>query len=277
MNIGIEARPDRVDAIGIRKLHEAYIGIIVAMLLVWLVTYKFGADSRLTEYLSFALTLSSLLLSAVAIALTILANTDLSRNFVQLRTVGDDAKASSTRIEQASQDIRNSSSTLATSVSDLAGLVSGLTTQVATTNLRIQAIVETQQQPRPALIHSGGQVDFKRFLDYTSMSGLMAMYLIKAMSDETKILRIDELQRRIPELVADYTLGYVMASNSAGIVGAAQVSGFAPDRLITITSDPPVAIEEITRRVQALIAQQGATRAFFEALWGKIEAYHRER
>ena len=61
-----------------RTLHEIYIGVIMGLFLVWLITYKFGDNARLTDYLSFALTISSLLLSAVAIALTVLANSEFS-------------------------------------------------------------------------------------------------------------------------------------------------------------------------------------------------------
>jgi hypothetical protein len=72
------------NAVRQRKTHEGYILFILLSILIGVLTVKWSEVPKLTEYLSFALTLASLLLAVMAIGYAIYSNQGLATNLAAL-------------------------------------------------------------------------------------------------------------------------------------------------------------------------------------------------
>lgn len=195
-----------------RIIHESYIAFILAAIIVLLLTYKLGDVNKVTEYLNFALAMSSLLLSAVTIVLTIVANSDLSQNFSQLKRAGDDTQKAAQSIELASQKLQENMSTLSDTLSSVRAL--GENTFSRVENL---SQMQSQTQPVPDVppsLSTFENIDVTYWLNNTSFAGLLFLYAAARFSETDKILNLNSFAQRVGLRSGLYLHGYGVACSS---------------------------------------------------------------
>jgi len=87
------------------KIHFCYIFTILIAIIVILITVKWSQVPNLAQLITFALTLSSLILATLAITYAVYSNSSLSESISTLNNVSKDISETSNGISQAASDL----------------------------------------------------------------------------------------------------------------------------------------------------------------------------
>lgn len=201
------------NSLKVRKIHEAYVGILLVFAIIFLATRLYADNQKVTDYLTFGLTITSFFLSLVAIFMTIVANSDLSRNFARLRDAGSDTQA-------AAAAIQSSASKLSWEIGSLQAVVNKIDHVTTSTYTRLDDISRLQTNKSESATEEGPAInksyDWGYWLDTTSYVGALFLYCAKRLSDTGIPLRRRKLAQII-ETDPEYLYGYAMACDGAAI------------------------------------------------------------
>lgn len=274
-----------------RKLHERYILFILLSVLVGVLTVKWSDVPRLTEYLSFALTLASLLLAVMAIGYAIYSNHGLETNLVSLvSSIGE--------VKEIASSLSNSSLTLSNDIQGLSERTGGMDlrlTQIAeNTRAQEQSKVAVKEQALtglsdnitpPAQALSG--FDLKGFADVTSMSGRLALFALTIACLNKRKLNMRQLFRD-----DEYMHGFVVALSSANVFegdslfNAVEVENFPGAdvdflALLVNLNQAAAARSDVASMPESMVQDLGRMRTYFEDngfdLFGSLDGFRRLR
>ena len=216
------------------KVHRNYIAGFLGFAVIMLITSKYGGtDGALFTYLSFASTITSFVLSILAIFITVQSNSDLYKQFTRIDNATDTIKQCSTQIEGTVQTLNAAETKIGTMVENISQTVSQTVSQkvdkiVEMFDERLQArIKETENKILGSMNKVSGEQQqtgsdqsyFNRIKDYfitlTSGNGLLALYAC-ALSFEhgNKQFDLSNLFRGNET----YVWGFLIASISCDIV-----------------------------------------------------------
>jgi hypothetical protein len=206
-----------------RKLHERYIGGIALAIIIGLLAVRWGDVPKLTDYIGFALTLTSLILALVAIGYAIYTNTGLERNMSGL-------EKSVEQMSGLATNISSSSHMLGDEVRRLSMVTSSIDTRVQSTQGRVEEIAERlQKAPRErrrvarsasvdqGKIRSISGLDVVEFVENSSIAGAFLAYAWVSAFISKKPLNIIEVAKSI-NLDDEYACGFLIASKGAYVV-----------------------------------------------------------
>lgn len=158
----------------LRKTHEAYILIILVSVIVVLVAVKWRDIPDLTNLLSFALTLSSLILALVAIGYAVYSNTSIERSVATLAAASDTVSESASRITSSSESLRGDLKSL----SEITGLIGSRIDHQHGQLEKIAAQLETdsRKSTSPSIPKEPSKgFDSKDFVSRSSIYGAQAL------------------------------------------------------------------------------------------------------
>jgi hypothetical protein len=191
-----------------RKIHERYILFILVSILIGLVTVKWSDVPKLPEYLSFALTLSSLILAALAIGYAIYSNRGMENNLAALVS--------------SIKDVRDIASTLSSSSLSLTSDLRALSERTGGIDKRISEIAdrakESQEQKKQVAPETSLSVEeapnssniLERFVTGSSMTGRYVMFALVITFLNKKALNMSEMFKGMP-VDAGYCQGFLVA------------------------------------------------------------------
>ncbi len=88
------------------KIHSYYIGGILVAIIVGLLTIQWGSIPDLSDRISFALTLASLLLAILAIVYSIMSSSSWAQTIGTLRGISDDVTVTTAELGEATANLR---------------------------------------------------------------------------------------------------------------------------------------------------------------------------
>ena len=213
------------------KVHRNYIAGFLGFAVIMLITAKYGGpENAIFTYLSFGSTITSLVLSILAIFVTVQSSSDLYKQFTRIDNATDTIKNVSNQIDDTLDALKSAESDLQIASK---GISKQLDTIVEQIDERLQKrMKETEgnisKQLEASMNKSSenettqsvqtnfeGLETFKKgFLGLTSASGLLVLYAC-ALSNEKK--RMFEMTNLFIGNEA-YSFGYMISALSSGII-----------------------------------------------------------
>lgn len=209
------------------KIHTFYISGILVFIIIELVTGLCMGDSNHAEilsYVNFAATLSSLIMSVVAIIFTIVTSNRGDEQYKKIDNVSD-------KVAESLSKFSEKTAGLDLSIASFQSISDGLSQNI---NTIIQAITEIRentkelkvQQEHPLGKGKTGKTDFmnevptdslvQRIISLGSFSGNIALYACILSKEKGKAFSIKDITESPED--ASYKFGYLIACGSVGII-----------------------------------------------------------
>lgn len=193
------------------RIHAFYILFILSSIIVALVTVNWGTIPRLPELITFALTVTSLVLALLAIVYAYVSNSSF------YRTIGELTSAA-TEVMASAADVRDATDKLNSSISPLPILITHVSQRVEETNALVREY--SAKQISTAVIPSkdaGPDKDsIEHSLTTSSLYGLFALYLVEQAFSHNKTIDLNKIGEELA-IAPMYLHGYVVATSAMGL------------------------------------------------------------
>ena len=207
------------------KIHRNYIVGFLGFAVIMLITFKYGGPNNVIfAYLSFGSTITSLVLSVLAIFVTVQSSSDLYKQFTRIDSATETIKNVSNQIDEtlnklseAELKLTNTSEIISSQMNDI---VENIKVQIKETEDKISTKLEEslnittqtggQQLPNKDAI----ELLKKYFINITSANGLLAIYACALSKENKKDFKLSDLFKGNES----YTLGYLIAAISTALI-----------------------------------------------------------
>jgi|GEM_PF-1994743 len=203
---------------GINKLHFLYIVGILIAIIICLLTFDFGNNQNLIAYLSFALTVTSLFLSLLAIIYAYYSNSSFSDTISTLNKSSNEIASNSKKLEKITKQ-------LDLKFEKLPQLIKAIEEKVDLTNAFLADQYERNNTaPNAQPDENLPQTFIDKFFIYSSTMGLYALYAAYLNHKNKKTFTLKELNEISELLSEEYTMGFLTSSSSFGVFSRADYS-----------------------------------------------------
>lgn len=188
-------------------------------------TYYYCGDNEIVKLISFAGTLASIILSVIAIFMTILSNDSLGSLLNNVSSVSDSLKQLPMSIDESVKKLNNASSMIETSVNEMRDNLHRLETkimhvddEISETKAKIDDLKEksSSKQENTSSQDSGNKQVVTDVISNSSYFGLILMYSICMAASRETTFKLSDLSR-ISRCTEEYMYGYAVALSTAGI------------------------------------------------------------
>lgn len=206
------------------RLHRNYIAGILGFAIIMLLTAKFGGpNSAIFEYLSFGSTITSLVLSILAIFVTVQSSSDLYKQFARIDNATDTINSVSKQIGGTLTAIQEAETKLASTSDNISVRLENIVEQIdekikvriEKTEENISRQIAQNTSAKTSIIDpvkdDNSQDDKKYFIDVTSANGLLVLYSCALSSEKNKVFELSDLFKNNEA----YSFGFLIASLSA--------------------------------------------------------------
>ena len=194
------------------RVHVSYIISILIFIIISLVTVNWSNIPKLVEYITFSLTLTSLVLAILAIIYSFLSNSSLSQTLGSLTNLSKIASQSSKELSYATEKLLDEVSIIPTRIQDVEGKLDQ--THVMLKEMGEQSTKNVEATP----VDKIKDVDFNAYLASSSFSGLMFTHICYIAEKQGKGFKLNELSEKISAFTLNYIQGYSIALKSCGLL-----------------------------------------------------------
>lgn len=210
----------------VNPLHYIYIIIALVLTVILVVAYRSSDNAELVKLVSFAGTITSIILSVIAIFMTILSNDSLGGTLNKIRDVSDSIQDVPNLINESVGNMQAISSFLQTTIDEMKAHVSNLAIRVETVDdhiseakehIQLLVSLNNKEDHKDSLEESTLQLQ-ERVVDYASYIGLLLIYaLIESGNNGGGKLDLLAVSN-ITSTSYDYLQGYIVALTSSGVL-----------------------------------------------------------
>lgn len=220
------------------KLHFFYVALILTLCIIGLVTARVGDAKPLVDYVTFAATLSSLILAVLAIIYSMTSNAGLGGT---LAAIQDASSRLSTKVEALSQ-LTKTIEAIPTKLDAIGKDTSAMRNQL---NESQPIAPVAKSAPPTAQLNQGVQAFFMR----CSHSGVFITYAAALAARSGKPLDPKAISAALDNICdPGYIYGFIVATGSAGLFN-------------TVGMPPAVHIASALPDIEEAAAQEAANRA----------------
>ena len=211
------------------RLHRNYIAGMLSFAIIMLITSKYGGpNNALFEYISFGSTITSFVLSVLAIFVTVQSSSDLYMQFTRIDNATDTINNASSKIDstlvalkEAETKLTSTSSNISSQLEELAERIDEkIKTRMKETENNISKKLASSQNtvtqtltPSPEAEHTDNE-NKQYFIEITSANGLIALYACALSCNKNKMFELSQLFRENKS----YSFGFLIAALSAKYV-----------------------------------------------------------
>lgn len=212
------------------KTHRNYIAGFLGFAVIMLLTSKYGGpNNAIFDYLSFGSTITAMVLSILAIFVTVQSSSDMYKQFTRIDNATDTIKNASNQIEgtldalrKAENDLQATSNNISNQLDNIVEQIDdritarmketegNISKQVAESMNVSSKIIEQYAQPK----QNNMEEIKKYFLNTISANGLLAIYTCSLSKEQNKKFELSNLFTDFK----DYVCGFLMASYSTNFV-----------------------------------------------------------
>lgn len=198
------------------KIHAFYIIAILVSIIVTLVTIEWSKVPDLVNYITFALTVSSLILAILAIIYSIYSNTSISQALNSINT-------SSEKITVASKGIEESNKELRAEIKCIPDVLKTVDTRLGETNQLIEGIsLGIQKETIVSDLKLENKISDDRvisFLNNSSIRGLESLYIVTLSKQTSTAFDFKEFCDAVEHYkdTKDYMFAYCYSSAAIGL------------------------------------------------------------
>ncbi len=205
----------------ISKTHFYYVVSILLTTIILLITAKFGSDQNLVNYISFALTLTSLILALVSIIYSFYSNSSFSENISTLNNA-------TTSMTQTSAKLMDITALLNNKLDELPVLIKGIEGKIDVTYEYLEKSYTGGQSPTNTVelqtLFANNVVGY--FMTNTSVSGLLLLYALTLSETFSKPFQLADICEKVDVFEIQYCYGFIIASSSFGLFNMKDENGY---------------------------------------------------
>jgi len=198
-------------------VHYRYSILILTLIVVSLLTFRYAADTQLYNYVSFAATLISLILAVLAIIYSIYSNNSFSNTIFTLDNSNKEIKITSSEIKKNSdqlnaliKQLKDQYETIPIMLTDIGSKIDAQKANISTDTLKVE---ENEEE-----IHLTPKI-VSYFIDHSSHTGTIGLYAItKAFAKKRPFKLVDIAPSSSATVRTDYLLGFFVATRASGII-----------------------------------------------------------
>ena len=256
------------------KIHRNYIAGFLGFAIIMLLTAQYGGpDNAIFAYLSFGSTITSLVLSILAIFVTVQSSSDLYKQFTRIDYATDTIKNVSTQIDGTLTALKKTELNLQDTARTISSQLDNIVEQIDDrfrTHMKetedniakqfVASINNTSTINGQDVIPNQEAIDnLKRyFINMTSANGLLALYACTLSIENEKMFELSNLFKGNEA----YTFGFLIASVSTAIV---QFTNDATNNQITCQSSLFTS-SELYEAIKDRLKQQQLGADYFERI-----------
>lgn len=212
----------------INTLHYKYWIFILVLVIIAIFSYCYCLDDNLTSMIAFAASIASIILSILAIFMTILSNNSVSGMLHKIRDAHEAVSSIPDNIEQSVSEMKDASTGLATvnanvnkSLVSLGIKLQELDEHISDNNKKLQEYLDEAsagaKTSQTGVKISKQSVEY--FLSKMSFNGLVLLYAFfqYGKNKKTDNFSLVEFEKIINSSV-DYSFGIMVASTSANVI-----------------------------------------------------------
>lgn len=211
------------------RLHRNYIAGMLSFAIIMLFTSQYGGpNNALFEYISFGSTITSFVLSVLAIFVTVQSSSDLYKQFTRIDNATDTINNASAKIDgtlvalkEAETKLTSTSSNISSQLEEFVERIDEkIKTRMKETEDNISKQLAqsqntvTQSQTTSSDTGQTEDENKKYFIKITSANGLMALYACALSCSKSKMFELSQLF----EEDKSYSFGFLIAALSAKYV-----------------------------------------------------------
>jgi hypothetical protein len=196
------------------KIHAFYILAILISIIIILMTIQWSGIPNLAEKISFALTLASLVLAALAIGYAVYSNTTFSQTILTLNTVAGDVSKTAGGISKAADSLNQA-------IENIPTRLESMESKVDRANILLQQFSERSetQPPTDREKRVAGEL-VESFIQRTSLTGLLILYAYNQAYSKGGQFNIEELALPLNNFDLKFARGFVGATRAAGLINS---------------------------------------------------------
>lgn len=210
-------------------LHLKYWIFILILIIIAVFSYYYSGDTNLTGMIAFAATIASIILSVLAIFMTILSNNSIGGMLHKVRDLHDAVTSIPETLKDSISELRDTAAGLNSvndevkkSLSRFGVKLEDLDTHIRKNDEKIEMIygeisrsspiTEDQEQPSANLVD--------QYLNTMSLNGLLLLYgfILYEEKGKTEVFRLDKFTEKLYGAEPAYMHGILIASASANII-----------------------------------------------------------
>lgn len=223
-------------------LHYRYVIFILVLALVSIFSYYFCGNDELVKTISFAGTLASIILSVLAIFITVLSNDSLSSMIHKIHDLYEAIKDipstidnSITSLTSSTRQLRDNMNELNAFLPELKAEMSKVDEHIKENNEAIKALSSQQVSETENSINKNESIKidefFKFYLQGCSFIGLCLIYLLYVTAEKKKSISLAEYCQKIDvNSSIQYDFGFYIACRATGLF----LSDLSPDEKFVI-------------------------------------------
>jgi len=240
----------------IEKTHLSYIGSILTLIIIILVTIRFADVPNLSERLNFGLTVTSLVLALLAIVYAFYSNASLTKNVTIMNEAAKDVSATSNGLSRVIEELSQKTDLIPTRLQTIEQMLSqpresvlknpvGDTEEVDKSEEEAKGQARTfEEKPKqegdkkkPTDELATDTVDAqritRRFLKTSSVIGLILLYACRLAFEKTAPFAFTHFAASTGIGDPQYVHGFLSAINGFGMIDAIQTRDIITIRRIT--------------------------------------------
>lgn len=199
------------------KIHLGYIVGFLGFAVIMLLTANYGGPHNgIYEYLAFGSTITSLVLSILAIFVTVRSSSDLYKQFGTINKVSNQIDSTLNNLKEAETQLKNTSSDITCQMDNIVSEIEKrLDKRLQKTENTISEQIQKQNldtQNVKTEVTTNANLDPTPFLENMSYNGLWALYACSKGCNAKKKFNIDDFFKDNQE----YCLGIIVATRAAG-------------------------------------------------------------
>lgn len=198
------------------NLHYKYIIAIFGILFVLFFAYWFSGETKLVEIVSFAGTITSIILSVLAIFMTVLSNDSMSSMIHKIRDVHDSIKDMPSSINESIAQLKLSSIKMEKMLPELKDKLKEVDEHLLESNQNLASLKNSNMEtPAGSSDNEGQKISAKdfllSFLKNSSLSGLGVVYCLFLASRDNKSFKLSDYAEAFQYPNVDYAYAYCIA------------------------------------------------------------------
>lgn len=215
----------------IQRLHTFYIAGILVFIIVELITWlcmKQDNCSDILSYVSFAATVSSLIMSVVAIIFTIVFSSRGDDQYKKIDNASEKVSQSLLEFSKRTQDIDESVSAFKDTSDSLTRKMESILTELRDVRSITEEIKDTTSNNKADVDADSGEFSWEtdgkkskkvleQFINTGSFNGNCALYACVLSKDQDKQFSLADICDGTPNAI-NYCYGYLIASSALGII-----------------------------------------------------------
>ncbi|MBK6400395.1 MAG: hypothetical protein IPP27_02100 [Bacteroidetes bacterium] len=195
------------------RIHVTYIIAILIAVIICLVTIQWGNIPRLVELISFALTISSLVLAVLAIVYAVYSNNSFGHNIAKLDSASNYISDSTKSLSTITEDLKRK-------FDRMPDLLETISKKTDTTQLLLSQLSEKSLGTVETKFIKSNAIEtesIKNILTKTSINGQLILYILKLGKDSKREFETKDLAEKC-DISKDYILGFLSPLNALGLL-----------------------------------------------------------